>query len=119
MPVKKTKKELSGGALLKEYTKEVKNHIGVMREDFDAKVKIIGEQYTSLNNNVGSLGSKFDSLDEKFDKLDNKVDRNTEMLGQVMVDVNQIKHDLKRKVDYDEFARLEKRVRLLEVRGHK
>lgn len=50
---------------------------------------------------------KFEQIDKRFDKLENKVDK-------LQDDMTQVKHDLKRKVDYEEFALLEKRLVKLE-----
>ena len=76
------------------------------------------DQYTVV---LEDLRGQFKVFGEALSVVDKKIDRNTEMTGQIMVDVEQlkmdvaeIKHDLKQKVGRDEFARLEKRVLMLE-----
>jgi hypothetical protein len=73
----------------------------------------------------------FEHIDEKvglvieqFGGINRKLDSHTEMLGSVKVDleivkadIEFIKHSLKKKVDIDEFATLERRVALLEKRA--
>jgi flagellar capping protein FliD len=77
---------------------EYQHYMGVLKEDFESKVQLVGEQYHNL----------------------------TEMVGSMMEDVQIIKSDvqflkgaLKKKVDYEEFETLEKRVALLEAKVKK
>lgn len=75
---------------------------GVLLEHVDEKVGLIAEQHGDIKKIL---------------------DSHTEMIGNLAVDVSLIKDDisfiknsLKKKVDYDEFTALERRVLLLEKR---
>jgi hypothetical protein len=83
---------------------EVKRYLGSLSEDFQHKVSAIGEQFGGLN--------------VRMDTIDKKLDVHTQMIGQLMTDVQEIKNDLKQKVDRTEFARLEKRVLAIESREY-
>jgi len=91
-----TKKDLN------EATNEFKRYVGVVNEDFQHKTQVIAEQYLDINK---------------------KLDSHTEMIGNmaqdmsiIKEDIELIKGDLKKKVDFDEFSALERRVRVLEKR---
>ena len=79
---------------------DIKRYIGAVSEDFQGKVTVVAEQY-------GTIVKKLDS--------------HTEMIGKLAVDmeivktnVEFMKDSLKKKVDYDEFIALERRVHSLE-----
>ncbi len=100
---KKSKnKELAGKAA----TKEDVRHLGVLIEDVNDGVKLLAEQ-----------------LDTRTDSIRKTLDAHTEMIGKLAVDMTIVKEDIefiknsmKRKIDIDEFAALERRVALLERR---
>ncbi len=84
---------------------EFQHVVGIFKEDLESKINLIAEQYQDI-----------------------KVTQKTqiEMIGALMEDVQIIKSDvqflkveLKRKVDYDEFDALAKRVALLESKIRK
>ena len=52
-----------------------------------------------------------------MDKVDKKLDSHTEMIGNIMMRLEEIKGEFKQKVDYQDFVRLEKRVVHLEAMG--
>jgi hypothetical protein len=90
---------------------EFKRHTGALLEKFDDGLQLMGEQLVGLE----------EKFDKKFDGLNAKVDSHTEMTGKLMTDMSIVKGDLttiksglKRKVDYDDFQKLEKRVLRLE-----
>ena len=76
-------------------------------EDIRDQFKIFGEALVGMK----------ESHEKRFDSIEKKLDSHTAMIGQLMMDVAEIKHDLKQKVGRDEFARLEKRVLMIERRG--
>lgn len=78
------------------------SEIGAMFEHIDDKVTLIAEQYVSLNRKVDTLGGKIDAIAEDVEII--------------KLDIEFIKHELKTKVNRDEFAVLERRVALLESR---
>lgn len=84
---------------------EFQHVVGIFKEDLESKIDLIAEQYQEI-------------------KTIQKTQ--TEMIGSLMEDVQIIKSDvqflkveLKRKVDYDEFDALAKRVALLESKIRK
>lgn len=97
---------------------EMKRYLGSLKEHFTDGVKAVGEK-------VDLLGER---VDRRFEKVDKTLDSHTEMIGNIMMDVETmkkdmeimksdiqiIKSDVKRKVDYEEFTKLERRVVILE-----
>ena len=86
--------------ILAEQRTEFQHVVGIFKEDLESKINLIAEQYQDIKSIQKS---------------------HTEMIGSMMEDVQIIKSDvqflkreLKRKVDYDEFDALAKRVALLE-----
>ncbi len=91
--------------ILTEQRTEFQHVVGIFKEDLESKINLIAEQYQDI-------------------KATQKTQ--TEMIGSLMEDVQIIKSDvqflkveLKRKVDYDEFDALTKRVALLESKSRK
>ena len=82
----------------------------------------IRDQYTvvleDIRSQVQGVAENVVGLHKKLDEFSVVQTTHTEMIGQLMVDVQEIKNDLKQKVGRDEFARLEKRVLMIERRGH-
>jgi hypothetical protein len=86
--------------ILTEQRTEFQHVVGIFKEDLESKINLIAEQYQDIKSIQKS---------------------HTEMIWSLMEDVQIIKADaqflkreLKRKVDYDEFDALAKRVALLE-----
>lgn len=84
---------------------ETRHVFGIMKEDFDSKMQLIGEQYQGIKTTL---------------------DGHTEMIGSlaedvqiIKSDIQVIKGDLKRKVDYDEFSAIAQRVSALESKARK
>ena len=84
-------------------------HLGVIVEDTNHKVDIIAEQYGDIKSEISGIKKTLDSHTEMIANL-------AVNLGIVKGDVEFMKHSLKRKVDMEEFAALERRVALLEKR---
>ena len=87
-------------------TSSVRDRYTIVLEDIRDQFKEFGEAL---------IGMKV-SHEKRFDSMEKKLDSHTEMIGQIMIDVAEIKNDLKQKVGRDEFARLEKRVLMIERR---
>ena len=88
-----------------ERTAETKRHFDVVAESVKGEVKIIAEQYGGIKKIL---------------------DSHTEMIGKVMEDMTVVKMNiefikgaLKKKVDYDEFIALERRVTFIEAKSRK
>jgi len=91
--------------ILAEQNVEFQHAVGIFKEDLESKINLIGEQYEDIKSTQKT---------------------HTEMIGSLMEDAQIIKSDvqflkgeLKRKVDYDEFEALTKRVALLEAKTRK
>ncbi len=91
---------------------------GVVLENIDSKMDLVLEGHQALDT---KFSKKIDKVDEKLEDIGEKIDIHTEMIGSMATDVEIIKsniefikNSLKKKVDIDEFAVLEKRVALLE-----
>jgi hypothetical protein len=94
------------------------------------KLKKNKVKYSSLNKDIyskgemerylGALnemhGENLKAITENFVLVNLKLDSHTEMIAAMAEDVSTIKGDLKRKVDYDEFLSLVKRVRKIEAK---
>ncbi|OHA60105.1 MAG: hypothetical protein A2589_00275 [Candidatus Vogelbacteria bacterium RIFOXYD1_FULL_46_19] len=81
-----------------------KDQYTVVLEDLRSQFKIFGEGLLGLNQKV----------ETKFSVVEKKLDSHTERMGQILLDLADIKYETKQKVDRQEFARLEKRVIMLE-----
>lgn len=86
--------------LLKEQTDEIKRHQKMLLEEFNSRLKVVAEVQ------VGDTKKLIDHT-KKLDALMEMVALNTEQL-------DLIKSMLKRKVDLEEYEKLEKRVSFLE-----
>lgn len=85
-----------------ELEKKFEGYIGVVSEDFHSKVSLIAEQYTSIDKKLDSRAEAIAAVKEGIEII--------------KVDVEFIKHSLKKKVDVDEFAVLERRATALEAK---
>ena len=111
--------------------------LGVLIEHVDEKVGLMAEQHGEIRKDINSIKKTQDSHTEMIGNLAvglevvkgdlgivrKTLDSHTEMIGGLAVDLVVVKEDiafiknsLKKKVDYDEFAALERRVLLLEKR---
>ncbi|HYA87723.1 MAG TPA: hypothetical protein VEI57_11745 [Nitrospirota bacterium] len=81
-----------------EFQQDTNHILGIMKEDIDSKMQLIGEQYGAIKEQVATL---------------------TGDMQIVKTDLEFIKSSLRKKVDYDEFSALEKRVAMLEAKVRK
>ena len=96
--------------LVKKSDAEIKRYTGALSEEFKGQVRVIAEQHLDLKKDITDVKKTLDS--------------HTEMIGKLAVDmeivktnVETIKGDLKKKVDYDEFLKLERRVSAIEAKS--
>ena len=80
---------------------EMKRYLGSLKEHFTDGLKAIGEQYFDLKKGINRIDAKLDSY--------------TEMIGNIMIRLEEIKNEFKQKVDYQDFAKLQIRVAHLEA----
>ncbi len=93
---KKVKKKTT--EKLKHSDADIKRYIGALAEHFD---------------------HRFDAVIEQFGGMNKKLDSHTEIIGRIMVQLQEIQSDMKQKVDLQQFARLEKRVVMLESKSYR
>ena len=93
--VKKTKKDIDAKTEIR--------HLCVLMENMGDDVKLIAKQYGDIKNDIKNVK--------------NVLDEHTEMIGNLMIDIQIIKTDvefiktsLKKKIDIEEFAALERQV---------
>ena len=86
--------------ILIKQRKEYQRYLKMLSEDFDSKLKVLGD---------GVLGAQ-----DQLKSIREMVAKNTENIEIIKMDISFIKQALKQKVDIDEFEALEKRVILLE-----
>jgi len=89
---------------LVEQREEYQRYIGVVSEEFHHRVDAIGEQYSGIKETLDSHTEMIVALKEDMEI--------------VKTDVEFIKGALKKKVDYEEFEALEKRLTILESKMH-
>ncbi len=90
-------------------TDEVRRYIGAVSEQFQDGIKVIGEQYHDLKRDIKRI-------DETLNSHTETLNSHTGMIGQIMIQLEEIRGELKQKVDYRDFAKLERRVAVLEAR---
>jgi len=105
--MKKETKNSEIDKILKRHNKEVMRHFDIVAEGIKDEVAIIAEQYGDIRQDISSIKETLNT--------------HTEMIGSMAEDVSIIKADveflkggLKKKVDYEEFAALERRLALVE-----
>jgi len=84
--------------ILSGQRQEFQHFMGIMKENTDAKFQLIGEQFHGIKETLGTL---------------------MEDVTIIKTDVQFLKSSLKKKVDYDEFDDLIKRVSILEAKARK
>ncbi len=102
-----------------------KRHFGVVLENIDSKLDLVVEGHKALDVKIDKNHEEFREFKKevgyKFKVITEILASHTEMIGSIATDVEIIKSDvefiknsLKKKIDIDEFAVLERRVALLE-----
>ena len=100
--------------ILKTERQEYQRYLGIISEDFSDKLKLIAESVLGIQKQLIALRDMVAKNTEDIEIM--KMDIETmKRDGAIMkMDLTSIKHAIKKKVDEDEFAILEKRVTLLE-----
>ncbi|MDO8592313.1 MAG: hypothetical protein Q7R92_00900, partial [bacterium] len=80
---------------------DIKTHMGVLYEKFSDEVRVVAESHLDTRREIKTLGTKVDML--------------IETVGEIKVDVTDIKDGLKNKTDIKDHKLLEKRVSVLEA----
>lgn len=107
----------------KDLKKKTKSPENITYSDKEMK-RYLGALNEMHSDNLKGMKEGFQIMNGRFDRIDKKLDQHTEMLGVLMVDVSILKDDmqivkkeLKKKVDYDEFLSLVQRVNKLEAKN--
>ncbi|KKP87488.1 MAG: hypothetical protein UR90_C0003G0005 [Parcubacteria group bacterium GW2011_GWC1_35_8] len=95
--------------VINDTNKEMKHYLGLLNE-------MHGENLRGIREGSIIVNRKIDNITEILDKHTKILDSHTEMIGVLMEDTSVIKSDLKRKVDYDDFLSLVKRVQKIEAK---
>ena len=119
---KKIKKDLT----------QPERHFGVLLESMDSKIDILVDGHQALNKKIDKnhqefqefreeANFKFKIITETLNSHTETLNSHTEMIGKLATDMEVIKSDgeiiksgLRKKVDWEDFEALEKRVFLLE-----
>ncbi len=103
-------------AVKKDTNKEMKHYMGALSEMHGETLKGIKEGFIVVNR-------KIDNITETLGGHSKKLDSHTEMIGSLVEnmeivkgDISTIKADLKKKVDYDDFLSLVRRVQKIEAK---
>ena len=80
-----------------------------MLENMNGGIQLVSEQHGEVITRLDNLDENVDNLQEDVTTLKKDVNKLQDDMGIVKSDVSKIRQDLKRKVDYDEFEKLEKR----------
>ena len=78
------------------------SEVGALVEDFNSKMELVTEQYGDIKKDTASINQGLGMLKED--------------VGVIKMDIEFIKHELRNKINRDEFIALEHRVSLLENR---
>ena len=126
----KKQQKMSNGVKAKSKKSNDHNHddirqdirgLGVLIERVNDNVSFVAEQYEDIKQDVSSIKQDVSSIKQTVDSHTETLGHHTEMIGSMKTDMEIMKTDiefiktsLKRKVDVEEFAVLERRVAALE-----
>ena len=100
-------------------TDEVKRYLGSLSEDFHGRVAAIGEQFSGLNKKIDGVAEDVQIMKSDINDIQNDVAGIKTDITVMKGDIDIIKRDVKKKVDYDEFHALGRRVSALEQKIRK
>ena len=94
----------------------MKRYLGALSEMHGETLKGIKEGFIIVNRKLDNHTKILDNHTKILDSHTKILDSHTEMIGTLMEDVSGIKGDLKKKVDYDDFLSLVRRVQKIEAK---
>jgi archaellum component FlaC len=77
-------------------------------------VKTLAENYSSMGHRLDGIDNRLDGIDNRLDGIDDKLELVETKIDRLQDDMVEVKFELKRKVDAEQFEKLEKRVVKLE-----
>ena len=95
-------------------TSEMKRYLGALNETHNEHLKGIREDSIVLNRKINNITETLSEHTKILNEHTKKLDSHTEMIGILMEDTSTIKGGLKKKVDYDDFLSLVRRVQKIE-----
>lgn len=113
--MKKMKKQ-DANLTIQKALKEVKRHFDVVVDDLKDEIKIIAEQHGDIKKTLDSHTEMIGSMKEDIEVMKSDITTTKTDVEIIKSDIEFIKGPLKKKVDYDEFAALERRMSLLEAK---
>src|SRR3989338_7059122 len=93
----------------KNFAEDVKGYIGVLVENFKKKIELIAEQHKSIMEVLKEHTRQINEIKEQIMQMNVK-------MTEINVRLGHVEDSLHRKIDYEDFEKLEKRVALLEAR---
>lgn len=108
------KKKVVKKAVTTHTSDDVKRYLGSLSEDFQHKVAAIGENLIDVKTGLKEIQGKLAEHDQHFKVVHLALGQSREDLNVLKTDSDIIKGGLKKKVDYDEFQALTRRVAALE-----
>lgn len=81
--------------------------VGSMLESIDNTMKMMAENHVGVIERLDGIDNRLNNVENRLERVEGKVDR-------LQDDMVEVKFELKRKVDQDDFKKLEKRVIKLE-----
>ena len=104
---------------LKQFKDDICRHFDVVAERLEDKIETVGEQVGVSTEKIETLSEQVGVNTEKITALQDDVSKIKDDIEVIKLDIEFIKNDLKQKVSHDEFAALEKRVSLMEIKFNK
>ena len=93
----------------KIFSEDMRGYIGVLVEDFDSKIELIAEQHKSIMEVLREHTRQITEIKEQIMQMNVKI-------SEINIRLGHVEDNLRRKIDYEDFEKLEKRVALLEAR---
>ncbi len=118
---RKVKKVVSKKSVARDsHTEEIKRYISEVSKDAEKRTNIhLGALTENFKHQVSAVAEQFLGLNEKVDSnardIHEKLDTHTEMIGRLMMDMEEVKVNLKEKVNQEQFNKLEKHLVSLET----
>jgi hypothetical protein len=103
----------------KNIDKDTERYLGALNEMHGQTLKAINENFVLVNRKLDSHSEMIGEMKEDVTVLKEDVSILKSDMKIVKEDISSIKVDLKKKVDYDEFFSLVKRVQILESKKYK
>lgn len=100
----------------KTFAEDVKGYIGVLVEDFDKKIELIAEQHKSIMEVLKEHTRQIGEMKDQIIQMNVRISAMDKQLTETNIRLGHIEDQLQRKINYEDFEKLEKRVALLEAR---